>query len=52
MTRLRKSQSSMVDAFKSFFSRASSEESKDTSGSKSEYDSFEQVTASKFDIRI
>mmetsp|Transcript_25194 Transcript_25194/g.33740 ORF Transcript_25194/g.33740 Transcript_25194/m.33740 type:complete len:115 (-) Transcript_25194:1836-2180(-) len=40
----------MFSAFKSFFSRAAEEESKDSGAP--EYDTFEQVTASKFDSRV
>jgi len=44
----------MINAFKSFFSRATQEESKEkeVESEQCQYDTFEQVTASKFDARI
>ena len=49
--RVRKNESNMISAFKSFFNRAAlQEEAKDAS--RPEFDTFEQIEASNFDTRI
>ena len=47
---LRKNESNLIQAFKSFFNRAAMKQENDQA--KPEYDTFEQVVAQKFDTRM
>lgn len=47
---LRKNESNLIQAFRSFFNRAAMKQENDNT--KPEYDTFEQVVAQKFDTRM